>query len=100
MTRLAQEVAGLLRNVLVQREIHVTATRGGAHNIWENRPGSLAFHSDRLVVGSFFAGGVRVFDISDPARPREVAYDVPPPLPRGHRRGRSRSTTSTGTTAG
>jgi|GEM_PF-1583816 hypothetical protein len=74
--------------------------RFGAHNIWENRPGSLAFHSDRLVVGSFFAGGVRVYDISDPARPREVAYDVPPPLPRGHRRGRSRSTTSTGTTAG
>src|SRR5579885_2935614 len=74
--------------------------RFGAHNIWENRQGSIAFHSDRLVVGSFFAGGVRVFDISDPARPREVAYDVPPPLPRGHRRGRSRSTTSTGTTAG
>lgn len=39
---------------------------------------------------SFFAGGVRVYDISDPARPREVADDVPP-LPRGHRRGPSRS---------
>ena len=55
--------------------------RFGAHNIWENRPGRLGAHSDRLVVGSFFAGGVRVYDVCDPAAPKEVAFNVPPAPP-------------------
>ena len=29
------------------------------------------------MVGTFFNGGVRAFDVSDPFRPREVAYHVP-----------------------
>jgi hypothetical protein len=51
--------------------------RFGAHNLWENRPGKLAFHSERFALGSFFNGGVRLYDISDPANPAEVAYHVP-----------------------
>jgi hypothetical protein len=33
--------------------------------------------SESIVVGSFFAGGIRVYDIGDPFRPREVAWYVP-----------------------
>ena len=53
--------------------------RFGAHNVHENYPDELAFRSDDLLIGSFFNGGVRIYDIRDPARPREVAYEVPPP---------------------
>jgi hypothetical protein len=52
--------------------------RFGAHNVHENYPDELAFRSDDLLVGSFFNGGVRIYDIREPARPREVAYEVPP----------------------
>jgi hypothetical protein len=51
--------------------------RFGAHNIHENPPDEPAFVSEQLVVGSYFNGGVRVYDISDPYVPREVAYFVP-----------------------
>ncbi len=51
--------------------------RYGAHNLHENRPGP-AFRSDDLVFGTFFNGGVRVFDVSTPLKPQEVAYFVPP----------------------
>ncbi len=51
--------------------------RYGAHNLHENRPGP-AFRSDDLVFGTFFNGGVRVFDVSTPLKPKEVAYFVPP----------------------
>jgi hypothetical protein len=52
----------------------------GPHNLWENRPD--AFVSDTLIFATFQSGGVRAYDISDPFRPREVAYFVPP-RPRG-----------------
>lgn len=52
--------------------------RFGAHNIHENYPDELAFHSDNLIVGSFFDGGVRIYDVRDIANPKEVAFDVPP----------------------
>ena len=35
-----------------------------------------------MILGTFFNGGVRAFDLSDPFRPEEVAHFVPPP-PRG-----------------
>jgi hypothetical protein len=31
-----------------------------------------------MIVGTFFSGGVRVYDIRDPFRPEEVAYAIPP----------------------
>ena len=49
--------------------------RFGAHNLHENQPGS--FRSSSIVIGTFFNGGVRAFDISDPYRPEEIAYYVP-----------------------
>src|ERR1043166_637735 len=48
----------------------------GPHNLHENRPG--AFQSSRLVFSTYYNAGVRVFDVEDPAKPREVAYYVPP----------------------
>jgi hypothetical protein len=48
----------------------------GPHNLHENRPG--AFQSSRLIVATYYNAGVRVFDLEDPFRPREVAYYVPP----------------------
>ena len=64
--------------------VHATADqlcmaggRFGAHNIWENRPGDLAFHSERLVLGSFFNGRARLYDTCDPSRPEELASYVP-----------------------
>ena len=51
--------------------------RFGAHNIYENQPGETCYFSDTLIYGTFFNGGVRVFDTSNPFRPEEVAYFVP-----------------------
>jgi hypothetical protein len=60
--------------------------RFGAHNLHENRPAPGSWQSDDVVVGTFFNGGVRAFDVRDPYRPREVAFFVPP-APRGSRAG-------------
>jgi len=60
--------------------------RFGAHNIYENYPAACAWRSDQIIVGTFFNGGVRVYDISNQYQPREIAYFVPgaPPLsPKG-----------------
>ena len=51
--------------------------RFGAHNVYENQPGSTCFFSDTLVFATLFNAGVRVYDTSDPFRPEEVAYFVP-----------------------
>jgi hypothetical protein len=51
--------------------------RFGAHNLHENLPLPMSFQSDTLIVGTFFNGGVRVYDISDPYHVEEVAYYVP-----------------------
>ena len=60
--------------------------RYGAHNLHENRPAPGAWISETIVVGTFFNGGVRAFDVSDPFQPKEVAYHVPA-APRGSRAG-------------
>jgi len=51
--------------------------RFGAHNLHENLPGPASFRSDNIVVGTFFNGGVRAFDVSNQYQPKEVAYYVP-----------------------
>ena len=48
----------------------------GPHNIHENRPGS--FVSSELIFATYQNAGVRVFDIGDQYRPREVGAWVPP----------------------
>ena len=57
--------------------------RYGAHNMHENRPGP-SFKSDTMIFGTYFNGGVRVHDISNPFQPKEIAYYVPP-APEGSR---------------
>jgi hypothetical protein len=50
--------------------------RYGAHNLHENRPGG--WISEDIVFGTFFNGGLRAFDVSNPFQPEEVAWFVPP----------------------
>ena len=59
--------------------------RYGAHNMWENRPGP-AFHSSTLLFSTWFGGGLRVHDLTNPFQPKEVASFVPEP-PAGSRVG-------------
>ena len=57
------------------------ASRGGrfgAHNIHENTPRPTSWQSDGTVIGTFFNGGLRAYDISNPYQPKEVASFVPP----------------------
>jgi hypothetical protein len=60
--------------------------RFGAHNLHENRPAPGSWVSETIIVGTFFNGGVRAFDLSNSFRPREVASYVPP-IPRGSSKG-------------
>jgi hypothetical protein len=52
--------------------------RFGAHNIHENTPGPNSWKSEEIVIGTFFNGGLRAYDLSNPYQPREVATFVPP----------------------
>ena len=60
-----------------REEFDFKGVRIGAHNVHENEPLPTSWVSSDIIVGSFFSGGVRVYDISDPFRPNEVAYYVP-----------------------
>ncbi len=51
--------------------------RFGSHNLHENQPGPCSFRSETLIFGTFFNGGVRAFDLSNPLQPKEVGYFVP-----------------------
>ncbi len=56
------------------------ASRGGrfgAHNIYENVPQEGSWHSEEIVVGAFFNGGIRAYDVRNPFQPKEVGYCVP-----------------------
>ena len=50
--------------------------RYGSHNLHENRPGP-SFKSDNTIFATFFNGGVRAYDVSNPFQPQEIAYFVP-----------------------
>jgi hypothetical protein len=52
--------------------------RFGAHNIFENTPAPTAWHSEEIVLGTFFNGGLRAYDISNPYQPKEIGAFVPP----------------------
>ena len=51
--------------------------RFGAHNIHENKPTPYSWISDQVVIGTFFNGGLRAYDISNPYQPKEIATFVP-----------------------
>ncbi len=55
--------------------------RFGAHNIHENIPTPTSWQSDQVILGTFFNGGLRAFDISDPYQPHEIAHFIPPAPP-------------------
>jgi hypothetical protein len=62
-------------------ELRGRGGRAGAHNLHENDPTGVAWRSDDHVVGAFFNGGVRAYDVRDPFHPREVGHLVPAPPP-------------------
>jgi hypothetical protein len=41
-----------------------------------------SFRSDHIIFGTYFAGGLRAYDLSNPYRPIEIGTFVPPP-PKG-----------------
>jgi hypothetical protein len=51
--------------------------RFGAHNIHENIPTPTSWQSDQIILGTFFNGGLRAYDISNPYQPRQIAEFVP-----------------------
>jgi hypothetical protein len=52
--------------------------RFGAHNIHENIPTATSFHSENVILGTFFNGGLRAYDLANPYEPREIGHFVPP----------------------
>jgi hypothetical protein len=52
--------------------------RVGVHNIHENVPTPYSWHSDQVIIGTFFAGGLRAYDISNAYQPREIGLFLPP----------------------
>jgi hypothetical protein len=57
------------------REFCRRGLRFGPHNLHENQPGS--YRSESVVFVTYFNAGVRVYDLSDPERPRAIASWVP-----------------------
>ena len=49
--------------------------RFGAHCLHENRPDS--YRSAEIVFATYFNGGLRVYDVSNPAEPTEIAHWIP-----------------------
>jgi hypothetical protein len=66
---------------LPDHTIYAAAGRFGAHNIHENVPLPTSWHSDQIVLGTFFNGGLRAYDISNPYQPKEVGVFMPPAPP-------------------
>ncbi|MGH9245092.1 MAG: LVIVD repeat-containing protein [Acidimicrobiales bacterium] len=63
-------------------DYHERGIRYGPHNLHEHRPGSLLDPNTAYLT--YFAGGIRAYDISDARAPREIAHlvpEVPPRLP-------------------
>jgi hypothetical protein len=59
-------------------ELCARGGRFGAHNVYEFEADEPSFRTRNVVFGSFFSGGVRAYDVSNPYKPREVGYYVPP----------------------
>ena len=62
-------------------KIEQFANRGGrigAHNLHENVPLPTSWFSDQVILGTFFNGGLRAYDISNPYQPVEIGKFVPP----------------------
>lgn len=68
-------------------ELHRVGGRIGAHNIHENEPEPGSATLVNTVASTWFSAGLRVYDISDPFTPKEIAAFLPeaPPGQRGCR---------------
>jgi hypothetical protein len=51
--------------------------RYGTHNVHENVPRDTSFQSEDVIFGTFFNGGMRAYDISNPYQPHEIGHFVP-----------------------
>ena len=51
--------------------------RFGSHCLHENRPGS--YQSDQIIFATYFNAGLRLYDVSVPDRPEEIAHWIAPP---------------------
>lgn len=51
--------------------------RFGAHNMHENLPIPTSWRSDTIILGTFFNGGLRAYDLTNPYQPQEIGYFVP-----------------------
>ena len=61
--------------------VYAAAGRFGAHNIHENVPLPTCWQSDQIVLGTFFNGGLRAYDIANPYQPKEIGVFIPPAPP-------------------
>ncbi len=71
---------------LPNHSIYAKAGRFGAHNIHENVPLPTPRQNDQIVLGTFFNGGLRAYDISNSYQPKEVGVfmpSAPPGAPTG-----------------
>ena len=66
---------------LPDHKAYAARGRFGAHNIHENVPLPTCWQSDQIVLGTFFNGGLRAYDISNPYQPQAIATFVPPAPP-------------------
>jgi hypothetical protein len=66
---------------LPDADVFSSRGRFGAHNIHENVASPYAWQSDQIIVGTFFNGGLRAFDISNAYQPKEIGMFVPPTPP-------------------
>jgi len=58
-------------------EFHTVGGRIGAHNIHENDPEPGSAILTNTVVATWFSAGIRIYEISDPFRPNEIAAFLP-----------------------
>ena len=56
-------------------DFHERGIRYGPHNLHEHRPGS--WQDPGTLYLTYFAGGVRAYDVSDPHHPVETAHLIP-----------------------
>jgi hypothetical protein len=58
-------------------EFHTVGGRIGAHNLHENDPEPGSAILKNTVVATWFSAGLRIYEISDPFRPNEIAAFLP-----------------------
>ena len=84
---------------LPDHKAYAARGRFGAHNIHENVPLPTCWQSDQIVLGTFFNGGLRAYDISNPYQPQASRRPSCRRRRPARRPGRFSSTTCSSTSA-